>query len=150
MVTLKNKLFCIKIIISLIIENYVNYKLQLSVNFQWCQNQECVPIAETPIAIDGGWGDWSDWSECSRSCGAGVSIQQRDCDHPKPASGGKFCIGERRRYRICNTKPCPDDQPTFRALQCSRFNNQTYNGKQYTWLPYFESGKWIRNILFCY
>lgn len=108
---------------------------------QWCQNQECVPAVDPPSAIDGGWGDWSPWSECSRSCGAGVSIMQRECDHPKPASGGKFCVGERRRYRICNTQPCPEDKPSFRAAQCTYFNNESYNGQMYTWLPYFEQSK---------
>lgn len=108
---------------------------------QWCQEQKCVPIMDPPVAIDGGWGEWSSWSECSRSCGAGVSIMQRECDHPRPTAGGRFCVGERRRYKMCNTDPCPDDQPTFRAVQCSSYNNRTHEGKQYTWLPYFDQGK---------
>ncbi|KRT86067.1 hypothetical protein AMK59_1874, partial [Oryctes borbonicus] len=104
----------------------------------WCQEQKCVPIMEPPVAINGGWGEWSSWNECSRTCGAGVSIMQRECDHPKPAAGGKFCVGERRRYRICNAHPCPEDQPTFRAVQCTSFNNKTHEGKKYTWVPYFD------------
>lgn len=104
----------------------------------WCQEQKCVPIVEPPVAIDGGWGEWSDWSECSRSCGAGVSIMKRECDHPAPVAGGHFCIGERKRYKICNTDPCPEDQPSFRATQCSSFDNHTYQGKLYTWVPYFD------------
>lgn len=61
-------------------------------------------MTEQPDPIDGGWGDWSDWSECSRSCGAGVAIKERFCNNPVPLFGGKFCIGERKRYKICNTQ----------------------------------------------
>ncbi|XP_076227751.1 A disintegrin and metalloproteinase with thrombospondin motifs 7 isoform X1 [Nomia melanderi] len=104
----------------------------------WCQNQECVPIVDRPRQIDGGWGEWGSWSECSRSCGAGVSIVERKCDHPEPAHGGKFCIGERRRYKICNTQPCPEGTPSFRAVQCSNYDGKEYKGKNYTWLPYFD------------
>ncbi|XP_025830015.1 A disintegrin and metalloproteinase with thrombospondin motifs 7 isoform X2 [Agrilus planipennis] len=105
---------------------------------KWCQDQKCVPVVDPPVAIDGGWGEWSSWSECSRTCGSGVSIMHRKCDHPKPSGGGKYCIGERRRYKMCNIEPCPVDQPSFRALQCTSYNNHTYNGKKYTWLPYFD------------
>ncbi|XP_063908818.1 A disintegrin and metalloproteinase with thrombospondin motifs 7 isoform X2 [Zophobas morio] len=105
---------------------------------KWCQDQKCLPIMEPPVAIDGGWGEWSSWSECSRTCGAGVSVTQRECDHPTPTAGGRFCIGERRRYRICNTDSCPDNKPTFRAVQCSTYNNRTYEGKKYEWQPYFD------------
>ncbi|XP_043277591.1 A disintegrin and metalloproteinase with thrombospondin motifs 7-like isoform X2 [Venturia canescens] len=104
----------------------------------WCQNQECVPIVDHPLEIDGGWGEWGSWSECSRSCGAGVSIVERKCDHPEPAHGGKFCIGERRRYKICNTQSCPEGMPSFRSVQCSEYDGKEYKGKNYTWLPYFD------------
>lgn len=104
----------------------------------WCQNQECVPIVDRPRQIDGGWGEWGSWSECSRTCGAGVSIVERKCDHPEPAHSGKFCIGERRRYKICNTEPCPEGTPSFRAVQCSHYDDKEYKGKNYTWLPYFD------------
>ncbi|XP_050447692.1 A disintegrin and metalloproteinase with thrombospondin motifs 7 isoform X1 [Cataglyphis hispanica] len=104
----------------------------------WCQNQECVPIVDRPRQIDGGWGEWGSWSECSRTCGAGVSIVERKCDHPEPAHGGKFCIGERRRYKICNTQSCPEGTPSFRAIQCSNYDGKEYKGKNYTWLPYFD------------
>lgn len=50
-------------------------------------------MIDLAVAIDGGWGEWSSWSECSRTCGSGVSIMKRECDHPTPTAGGKFCIG---------------------------------------------------------
>ncbi|KAF7274067.1 hypothetical protein GWI33_013249 [Rhynchophorus ferrugineus] len=105
---------------------------------KWCKNLECVPVMDDPVPVDGGWGEWSSWSECSRTCGSGVSIMSRECDHPPPTDGGKFCVGERKRYRICNNDPCPEGQPTFRALQCSWNNNKTYEGKKYEWQPYFD------------
>ncbi|XP_014212898.1 A disintegrin and metalloproteinase with thrombospondin motifs 7-like isoform X2 [Copidosoma floridanum] len=104
----------------------------------WCQNQECVPIVDRPNPVDGSWGEWGSWSECSRSCGAGVSIIERKCDQPEPANGGKFCIGKRRRYKICNTQACPEGVPSFRSVQCSAYNGKEYKGKNYTWLPYFD------------
>lgn len=60
---------------------------------QWCQDHKCVPMIDLAVAIDGGWGEWSSWSECSRTCGSGVSIMKRECDHPTPTAGGQFCIG---------------------------------------------------------
>ncbi|ENN72342.1 hypothetical protein YQE_10977, partial [Dendroctonus ponderosae] len=105
---------------------------------KWCQDQKCVPMMDPPVAIDGGWGEWGSWSECSRTCGSGVSIMSRECDHPMPTAGGKFCVGERKRYKICNTDPCPEGEPTYRALQCSWYDNKTYEGKKYEWQPYFD------------
>lgn len=106
---------------------------------KWCQNQKCVPIEDLPSPVEGGWGNWTDWKECSRSCGGGVSMQSRQCDNPTPENGGTFCVGERIRYQICNQGECAADQPSFRAQQCSRFNDELYRGKKYTWLPYFDS-----------
>lgn len=66
---------------------------------------------------------------------------QRECDHPAPAAGGRFCVGERRRYKICSTDPCPEKTPSFRAVQCTSFNNHSHHGQQYTWIPFFDQGK---------
>lgn len=61
-------------------------------------------IVDTPPPITGGWGQWQDWGECSRTCSGGISIRQRNCDSPVPAYGGKYCVGERKHYRVCNTE----------------------------------------------
>ncbi|KAL3244077.1 hypothetical protein MRX96_047329 [Rhipicephalus microplus] len=102
---------------------------------KWCYLGECTEMGERPEAIDGHWGPWSNWSECSRSCGGGVTVSERHCDHPRPAYGGRYCIGERKRYRMCNTQSCAEDAPSFRAVQCSQFNNVSYQGELFNWSP---------------
>ncbi|XP_021263311.1 A disintegrin and metalloproteinase with thrombospondin motifs 7 isoform X2 [Numida meleagris] len=102
---------------------------------KWCFNGECVPVGYRPDAIDGSWGPWSSWAACSRSCGAGVQSAERQCSNPTPKYGGRYCLGERKRFRICNIKPCPPNKPSFRQVQCSQFNPMPYKGKLYKWTP---------------
>ncbi|NWI39330.1 ATS7 metalloproteinase, partial [Picathartes gymnocephalus] len=102
---------------------------------KWCFNGECVPVGFRPQPIDGGWSSWSSWAPCSRSCGAGVQSAERHCSHPTPKYGGRYCLGERKRFRICNVRRCPPDKPSFRQLQCSQFNPMPYKGKLYKWTP---------------
>uniref|UniRef100_A0A8C3IRX7 ADAM metallopeptidase with thrombospondin type 1 motif 7 n=1 Tax=Chrysemys picta bellii TaxID=8478 RepID=A0A8C3IRX7_CHRPI len=102
---------------------------------KWCFNGECVQVGYRPDAIDGGWGTWSSWSICSRTCGAGVQNAERQCNNPTPKYGGKYCLGERKRFRVCNMKPCPTDKPSFRHIQCSQFDAMLYKGKLYKWTP---------------
>ncbi|NWI89415.1 ATS7 metalloproteinase, partial [Pitta sordida] len=102
---------------------------------KWCFNGECVPVGHRPEAIDGGWSSWSSWAACSRSCGAGVQSSERHCSTPTPKYGGRYCLGERKRFRICNVRRCPLDKPSFRQLQCSQFNPMLYKGKLYKWTP---------------
>lgn len=70
---------------------------------QWCYKRVCVPFGSRPEGVDGAWGPWTPWGDCSRSCGGGVSSSSRHCDSPRPTIGGKYCLGERRRHRSCNT-----------------------------------------------
>nr|XP_033775945.1 A disintegrin and metalloproteinase with thrombospondin motifs 7 isoform X2 [Geotrypetes seraphini] len=102
---------------------------------KWCFDGECVPVNFQPGPIHGAWGGWSSWSRCSRSCGAGVQNSERKCRNPTPKYGGKYCLGERQRYRLCNTERCASEQPSFRQLQCSRFDALPYKGKLRTWIP---------------
>uniref|UniRef100_A0A8D0L0W6 ADAM metallopeptidase with thrombospondin type 1 motif 7 n=1 Tax=Sphenodon punctatus TaxID=8508 RepID=A0A8D0L0W6_SPHPU len=106
---------------------------------KWCFNGECVQVDYRPDAIDGGWGAWSSWSACSRSCGAGVQNAERQCNSPTPKYGGKYCLGERKRFRICNMKPCSTEKPSFRHIQCSQFDAMLYKGKLYKWTPILNS-----------
>ncbi|XP_056356092.1 A disintegrin and metalloproteinase with thrombospondin motifs 7 isoform X2 [Oenanthe melanoleuca] len=102
---------------------------------KWCFNGDCVPVGYRPQPIAGGWSPWSPWGRCSRSCGAGVQSAERHCSQPTPKYGGRFCLGERRRFRICSVRRCPPDTPSFRQLQCSLFNPRPYKGKLYKWTP---------------
>ncbi|NWZ08711.1 ATS7 metalloproteinase, partial [Agelaius phoeniceus] len=102
---------------------------------KWCFNGECVPVGFRPEPIDGGWSSWSAWASCSRSCGAGVQSAERHCSQPTPKYGGRYCLGERKRFRICNVRRCPQDKPSFRQVQCSQFNPMLYKGKLYKWTP---------------
>ncbi|KAK3562031.1 hypothetical protein QTP86_024784, partial [Hemibagrus guttatus] len=101
---------------------------------KWCLNGQCVSAAYQPEKLNGGWGPWSEWSSCSRTCGAGVQNSHRDCVNPTPKNGGRYCLGERRRYKICNREPCTQGQPSFRSIQCSKFNSIPYKGKFYHWV----------------
>ncbi|KAL3993280.1 ubiquitin carboxyl-terminal hydrolase 26/29/37 [Sarotherodon galilaeus] len=100
---------------------------------KWCFGGQCVAVGYYPEIINGGWASWSPWSACSRTCGVGVQSAERECDNPVPRYRGKYCLGERRRYKICNTAPCLHHLPTFRDIQCSHFNSQPYKGKFYKW-----------------
>uniref|UniRef100_A0A3Q4HZ00 A disintegrin and metalloproteinase with thrombospondin motifs 7-like n=1 Tax=Neolamprologus brichardi TaxID=32507 RepID=A0A3Q4HZ00_NEOBR len=61
-----------------------------------------------------------------------------------PRYRGKYCLGERRRYKICNTTPCLHHLPTFRDIQCSHFNSQPYKGKFYKWEAVINTGEQIK------
>ncbi|XP_027023678.2 A disintegrin and metalloproteinase with thrombospondin motifs 7 isoform X2 [Tachysurus fulvidraco] len=102
---------------------------------KWCISGECVVVGKLPETVNGGWGQWSTWSHCSRTCGSGVQSADRECDKPKPAFGGKYCTGERKRYRICNTVPCVKKKPSFRDMQCSEFDTVPYHNQLYQWIP---------------
>uniref|UniRef100_A0A671Y0E7 ADAM metallopeptidase with thrombospondin type 1 motif, 12 n=1 Tax=Sparus aurata TaxID=8175 RepID=A0A671Y0E7_SPAAU len=106
---------------------------------KWCISGECVIVGKLPETVNGGWGQWSTWSHCSRTCGTGVQSAERECNNPKPEFGGKYCTGERKRYRTCNTKPCQNNTPTFREMLCSEFDTVPYHNELYTWIPVANS-----------
>lgn len=60
-------------------------------------------MGERPAAVNGGWGPWGQFTECSRTCGAGVSYAERECNNPVPQHRGRYCVGERKQVKICNT-----------------------------------------------
>ncbi|KAG5851460.1 hypothetical protein ANANG_G00093680 [Anguilla anguilla] len=79
----------------------------------WCYKRVCVAFGTRPEGVDGGWGLWSPWEECSRTCGGGVSSSFRFCDSPRPTIGGKYCLGERKRFRSCNIDECAAGSQEF-------------------------------------
>ncbi|XP_007563600.1 A disintegrin and metalloproteinase with thrombospondin motifs 12 [Poecilia formosa] len=102
---------------------------------KWCISGECVIVGKLPETVNGGWGLWDKWSYCSRTCGTGVQSAERECNNPKPEFGGKYCTGERKRYRTCNTKPCQNEKPSFREMLCSEFDTVPYHNQLYQWIP---------------
>uniref|UniRef100_A0A8C9D8K0 ADAM metallopeptidase with thrombospondin type 1 motif 12 n=1 Tax=Panthera leo TaxID=9689 RepID=A0A8C9D8K0_PANLE len=107
---------------------------------KWCMAGKCITVGKKPASIAGGWGRWSPWSHCSRTCGAGAQSAERLCNNPEPKFGGKYCTGERKRYRLCNVHPCRPDAPTFRQMQCSEFDTVPYKNEFYHWFPVFNPG----------
>uniref|UniRef100_A0A8C3LIB5 Papilin, proteoglycan like sulfated glycoprotein n=1 Tax=Chrysolophus pictus TaxID=9089 RepID=A0A8C3LIB5_CHRPC len=82
------------------------------------------------------WGSWGEWGKCSRSCGGGVSVRQRQCYFQRTESASS-CIGPTRSYRSCNIQSCPESSRDFRAEQCAEFDGTEFQGKKYKWLPYY-------------
>ncbi|XP_035378070.1 A disintegrin and metalloproteinase with thrombospondin motifs 10 isoform X1 [Electrophorus electricus] len=106
----------------------------------WCYKRVCVPYGTRPEGVDGQWGPWTPWEECSRTCGGGVSSSVRHCDSPRPTIGGRFCLGERKRFKSCNIEECPPGSQDFREIQCADFDSVPFRGKFYTWKPYRGGG----------
>ena len=59
------------------------------------------------LLVHGGWTDFTPWIKCTKSCGGGSQARLRTCTKPKPAHGGKPCVGSSKESRKCNTQPCP-------------------------------------------
>ncbi|PAV76138.1 hypothetical protein WR25_23439 isoform B [Diploscapter pachys] len=108
---------------------------------QFCHHGQCVGMApEQRSKQDGAWGDWQPYGVCSRTCGGGIQKSVRDCNSPRPANGGKYCVGQKERYRSCNTQECDWDTPGFREVQCSEYNNRNVgihgiNVSTTVWVP---------------
>ncbi|XP_043941316.1 A disintegrin and metalloproteinase with thrombospondin motifs 12 [Protopterus annectens] len=106
---------------------------------KWCLNGDCVTVGKNPDIVNGGWSQWTSWSYCTRTCGVGVQTSERLCNNPQPQFGGKYCTGERKRYRTCNTRPCPVGRFTFRGMQCSEFDTVPHKNELYKWLPVYNT-----------
>lgn len=59
----------------------------------------------------------------------------------RPKYKGKYCVGERKRFRLCNLQACPPGRPSFRHVQCSRFDAMLYKGQLHTWVPVVNYGE---------
>ncbi|GAB1862860.1 THSD4 protein [Camponotus japonicus] len=102
--------------------------------------------------VRGTWGTWSSWNECSRSCGTGVQSQSRECiplrrllrrrsiiSENDTSSVRPICIGTYKRYHTCNTQECPNFAEDLRAEQCAKYNEKTYMGRSYVWIPFVDA-----------
>ncbi|XP_027733367.1 A disintegrin and metalloproteinase with thrombospondin motifs 8 [Vombatus ursinus] len=106
-----------------------------------CWDGSCLPEEEVmkpkPV-VDGGWAPWGPWGECSRTCGGGVQFSYRDCKDPEPRNGGRYCMGQRAKYRSCHTEECPPDGKSFREQQCEKYNAYNFtddDGNLLQWVP---------------
>ncbi|POI32695.1 hypothetical protein CIB84_003553, partial [Bambusicola thoracicus] len=118
--------------------------------WQWCRRGQCVKYGDHgPKPVNGHWSAWSEWSQCTRTCGGGVTYQERHCNNPKPQYGGKFCQGSSRIYELCNNQPCPASSLDFRAQQCAEYNSKPFRGWYYKWKPYTKVEEEDRCKLYC-
>ncbi|XP_051787723.1 ADAMTS-like protein 2 [Erpetoichthys calabaricus] len=100
-------------------------------------------LEEGPDVTAFWWGEWAKWTACTRSCGGGVKSQERHClkQSRKKLYVGKenvTCTGTSKHYHLCNIQVCPPSARSFREEQCSSFNSQTYNGRNYQWKPLYS------------
>eukprot|EP00111_Clytia_hemisphaerica_P001731 TCONS_00004887-protein len=103
---------------------------------KFCYHGRCIATSSEMHATDGGWSTWADdYQACSRSCGGGVQFRQRHCTAPRPSNGGKYCEGESRTYRLCNTQKCGNGttSPSYRSFQCSNLNGRLFGERKFEW-----------------
>eukprot|EP00072_Mus_musculus_P031842 XP_006498161.1 PREDICTED: A disintegrin and metalloproteinase with thrombospondin motifs 13 isoform X1 [Mus musculus] len=93
---------------------------------KWCSKARCRSLAElAPVAaVHGHWSSWGPHSPCSRSCGGGVITRRRWCNNPRPAFGGRACVGEDLQAKMCNTQACEKTQLEFMSEQCAQTDRQ--------------------------
>ncbi|XP_036992016.2 A disintegrin and metalloproteinase with thrombospondin motifs 9 isoform X1 [Artibeus jamaicensis] len=92
-----------------------------------CKFGFCVPKEMEGPVTDGSWGSWTHFGTCSRTCGGGIKVAVRECNRPEPKNGGKYCIGNRMKFKSCNTEPCLKQIRDFREEQCSQFDGKHFN-----------------------
>ncbi|NWY19357.1 ATL2 protein, partial [Aphelocoma coerulescens] len=87
------------------------------------------------------WGEWSSWSTCSRSCGGGVMSRERHCLQQRlqmpQGTNSTMCVGQAKRYQLCQQKPCPANTASFKQQQCSSFNAKAFGKHYYHWMPLY-------------
>ncbi|XP_073662884.1 A disintegrin and metalloproteinase with thrombospondin motifs 13 isoform X4 [Tursiops truncatus] len=93
---------------------------------KWCSKGHCRSLAElAPVgAVHGHWSSWGRASPCSRSCGGGVVTRRRQCNNPRPAFGGRACVGADLQAEMCNSQACEKTQLEFMSEQCAQTNGE--------------------------
>nr|KAF6482913.1 ADAM metallopeptidase with thrombospondin type 1 motif 13 [Rousettus aegyptiacus] len=123
---------------------------------KWCFKGHCRSLAElTPMgAVHGHWSAWGPPSPCSRSCGGGVVTRRRQCNNPRPAFGGRACVGADLQAVMCNTQACTKTQLEFMAEQCAQTDRKPLylspgNASFYRWgaaVPYSRGDSLCRHM----
>ncbi|XP_044061386.1 A disintegrin and metalloproteinase with thrombospondin motifs 2-like isoform X1 [Siniperca chuatsi] len=119
-------------------------------NGKHCFKGHCIWLTPDIIKQDGNWGSWSEFGQCSRICGGGVQFRTRDCDNPRPANGGRTCMGATYQFQMCNTNECEDIYSDTREEQCHAWDPRfELNSNKHHWLPYEHSDPNKRCHLHC-
>nr|XP_046261649.1 A disintegrin and metalloproteinase with thrombospondin motifs 2-like isoform X2 [Scatophagus argus] len=106
-------------------------------NGKHCFKGHCIWLTPDIIKQDGNWGSWSEFGQCSRTCGGGVQFRTRDCDNPRPANGGRTCVGATYQFQMCNTNECEDIYSDPREEQCHAWDPRfELHSNKHHWLPY--------------
>ncbi|KAM9356746.1 A disintegrin and metalloproteinase with thrombospondin motifs 2 [Symphorus nematophorus] len=106
-------------------------------NGKHCFKGHCIWLTPDIIKQDGNWGSWSEFGQCSRTCGGGVQFRTRDCDNPRPANGGRTCVGATYQFQMCNTNECEDIYSDPREEQCHAWDPRfEVHSNKHHWLPY--------------
>ncbi|XP_022045205.1 A disintegrin and metalloproteinase with thrombospondin motifs 2-like isoform X3 [Acanthochromis polyacanthus] len=106
-------------------------------NGKHCFKGHCIWLTPDIIKQDGNWGSWSEFGQCSRTCGGGVQFRTRDCDNPRPANGGRTCVGATYQFQMCNTNECEDIYSDTREEQCHAWDPRfEVHSNKHHWLPY--------------
>ncbi|XP_045886115.1 A disintegrin and metalloproteinase with thrombospondin motifs 2-like [Micropterus dolomieu] len=115
-----------------------------------CFKGHCIWLTPDIIKQDGNWGLWSEFGQCSHTCGGGVQFRTRDCDNPRPANGGRPCVGTAYQFQMCNTNECEDIYSDTREEQCHAWDPRfELNSNKHHWLPYEHSDPNKRCHLHC-
>uniref|UniRef100_A0A8C7ZKE9 ADAM metallopeptidase with thrombospondin type 1 motif 2 n=1 Tax=Oryzias sinensis TaxID=183150 RepID=A0A8C7ZKE9_9TELE len=110
-----------------------------------CFKGKCVWLTPDIMRQDGNWGLWSEFGQCSLTCGGGVQFRTRTCDNPRPANGGRTCVGATFQFQMCNLEECEDIYSDIREKQCREWD---HSDKQ-NWLPYEHKESNKRCQLYC-
>ncbi|XP_029297243.1 A disintegrin and metalloproteinase with thrombospondin motifs 2-like isoform X2 [Cottoperca gobio] len=119
-------------------------------NGKHCFKGHCIWLTPDIIKQDGNWGSWSQFGQCSRTCGGGVQFRTRDCDNPRPANGGRTCVGATYQFQMCNTNECEDIYSDMREEQCHAWDPRfEIHSNKHQWLPYEHTDPNKRCHLHC-
>uniref|UniRef100_A0A3Q2Y652 ADAM metallopeptidase with thrombospondin type 1 motif 9 n=1 Tax=Hippocampus comes TaxID=109280 RepID=A0A3Q2Y652_HIPCM len=117
-----------------------------------CKHGLCIAKEHDAAPVEGAWGVWSPFASCSRTCGGGIKIAERECNRP-PRNGGAYCVGRRMKFRSCNSEPCSKQKRDFREEQCAVFDGRHFNinglPPNVRWVPKYSGLMKDRCKLFC-